>query len=132
MKWPFLLLAAVAVAGGCTQRAPKSLALCTQEAGITGQYSTTYTMGEGRVVNPGPNVTVDQALVANRCLKRLGSETGGTPGRLALRKSSTLPTEYPLLPGDASLWHSMTAEQQLRALEFLRDGSTIRSSLQPD
>jgi hypothetical protein len=40
-----------------------------------------------------------------------------------------LPVEYPLLPGDEALWQSLSVEQQQRALLFLRDGSTIRSSL---
>jgi hypothetical protein len=43
-----------------------------------------------------------------------------------------LPSGYPLLPGDAELWPSLTPAQQQRALQFLQDGSTIRSSLQAD
>lgn len=48
------------------------------------------------------------------------------PGKLPL------PTQYPLLPGDAELWATLTREQQERALQFLRDGSTIRASLEVD
>ena len=40
-----------------------------------------------------------------------------------------LPWDYPLMPGDAALWETLTVEQQQRALAFLSDGSTIRSSL---
>lgn len=43
-----------------------------------------------------------------------------------------LPTGYPLLPGDAELWATLTLEQQKRALLFLQDGSTIRASLRTD
>jgi hypothetical protein len=43
-----------------------------------------------------------------------------------------LPTGYPLLPGDAELWATLTLEQQRRALLFLQDGSTIRASLRTD
>jgi hypothetical protein len=43
-----------------------------------------------------------------------------------------LPVEYPLLPGDAELWPTLTLEQQKRALLFLKDGSTIRASLRTD
>lgn len=48
------------------------------------------------------------------------------PGKLAL------PVEYPLLPGDAELWDTLTLAQQQRALLFLRDGSTIRASLRTE
>ncbi|MCA0271456.1 MAG: hypothetical protein LCH69_05230 [Proteobacteria bacterium] len=43
-----------------------------------------------------------------------------------------LPTGYALMPGDEDLWYSLTLAQQQRALQFLQDGSTIRSSLEPD
>lgn len=129
MKWPFLLLSAVVVVAGCAQRGPKNLSLCTKEAGITGQYSTVYTIGDGVAVVPGPNVSPEQARAANACLTRPASQQQSLFGA---RKSSSVPSEYPLQPGDAALWQSLTAEQQLRALEFLRDGSTIRSSLKPD
>jgi hypothetical protein len=42
------------------------------------------------------------------------------------------PSGYPLLPGDEELWYSLTPAQQERAAQFLKDGSTIRSSLQAD
>lgn len=43
-----------------------------------------------------------------------------------------LPTGYPLLPGDAALWPTLTLKQQERAMFFLQHGGTIRSSLEPD
>ncbi len=43
-----------------------------------------------------------------------------------------LPVQYPLLRGDAELWPNLTLAQQQRALQFLGDGSTIRSSLEVD
>ncbi|PPB82146.1 hypothetical protein LV82_00068 [Albidovulum inexpectatum] len=54
------------------------------------------------------------------------TEQPAEPGKLPL------PTQYPLLPGDAELWATLTREQQERALQFLRDGSTIRASLEVD
>jgi hypothetical protein len=45
------------------------------------------------------------------------------PGKLPL------PAGYPLLPGDAELWPTLSREQQDRAMLFLKDGSTIRASL---
>jgi hypothetical protein len=43
-----------------------------------------------------------------------------------------LPVEYPLLPGDAERWNSLTLAQQQRALLFLKDGSTIGASMRTD
>lgn len=43
-----------------------------------------------------------------------------------------VPWDYPLMPGDASLWKTLSVEEQRRALDFLADGSTIRSSLGED
>ncbi len=43
-----------------------------------------------------------------------------------------LPVQYPLLPGDAELWPTLTLAQQQRAMLFLQDGSTIRASLRTD
>lgn len=45
---------------------------------------------------------------------------------------SALPAGYALMPGDAALWQSLTEAEQRRALAFLSDGSTIRSSLAGD
>lgn len=50
----------------------------------------------------------------------------------APRGLMNLPSGYALMPGDEDLWYSLTLTQQQRALEFLQDGSTIRSSLLPD
>lgn len=66
-----------------------------------------------------------------------------TPNQPALKKSSepvvkaapgklALPAGYALLPGDEELWPTLTREQQERALQFLKDGSTIRASLRAD
>lgn len=43
-----------------------------------------------------------------------------------------LPTQYPLMKGDAALWPTLTLEQQQRAVLFLQSGSSIRSSLAGD
>lgn len=52
--------------------------------------------------------------------------------RKAPRGLMNLPSGYPLMPGDEDLWYSLTLAQQQRALQFLQDGSTIRSSLEAD
>ncbi|WP_278923219.1 MULTISPECIES: hypothetical protein [Pseudophaeobacter] len=43
--------------------------------------------------------------------------------------SVPLPSDYALMPGDATLWETLTLDEQRRALAYLSDGSTIRSSL---
>ncbi|WP_347311262.1 hypothetical protein [Defluviimonas sp. SAOS-178_SWC] len=48
---------------------------------------------------------------------------------VAARGNLPLPVQYPLLPGDAELWPTLTVAEQQRALLYLKDGSTIRSSL---
>lgn len=52
--------------------------------------------------------------------------------RKARRGLTPPPAGYALLPGDEALWYSLTPAQQQRALDFLKDGSTIRSSLEAD
>lgn len=95
----------------------------------------------------GPTVTAEQAAIANQCLQRAlpgavtesearalsGAEAGAAT---AIPSGSTgalpLPSQYPLMPGDAALWPSLSTAQQERALAYLQSGSTIRSSLLPD
>lgn len=43
-----------------------------------------------------------------------------------------LPTQYPLMPGDAVLWPQLDDAQRARALSFLASGSTIQSSILGD
>lgn len=68
-------------------------------------------------------------------IQRITWETGEIP---QVRPAETrdgrleLPTAYPLRPGDAELWATLTRAQQERALAFLQSGSTIRSSLRGD
>lgn len=59
------------------------------------------------------------ALLLSACADRQVSQGSHVP----------LPWDFPLMPGDAALWETLTVEQQRRALTFLSDGSTIRSSL---
>ncbi|OYX43854.1 MAG: hypothetical protein B7Z02_07820 [Rhodobacterales bacterium 32-67-9] len=51
------------------------------------------------------------------------------PRQQTVRGNLPLPTQYPLMPGDADLWPTLTLAEQQRALLYLKDGSTIRSSL---
>lgn len=98
-------------------------------------------------VKPGPGGTQEGADALNACIRRKAAEAGATtvskpqPGAEANIKRTAqitspgrlpLPSQYPLEPGDAALWPTLTLEQQQRALLFLQDGSTIRSSLKED
>ncbi|MVO15060.1 hypothetical protein [Parasedimentitalea huanghaiensis] len=60
------------------------------------------------------------------------SSRAPVPEANAVSGNFDLPTQYPLMPGDTQLWKQLTAAQQQRAIEFLRGGSTIRSSLSGD
>lgn len=71
----------------------------------------------------------DEAVRNERQARREARRAGRTrtvlsPGQLPI------PNEYPLQPGDHELWVTLTPEQQARAMLFLQDGSTIRSSLE--
>lgn len=95
----------------------------------------------GRGIGKG----VSESILTNRyqtCLMRVGAAPGyatapkasvQTPSKTrVVRNVADLPAGYPLQPGDEYLWASLSPAQKQRALEFLRDGSTIRSSLQTD
>ena len=75
---------------------------------------------ESQLLANGPIGTVVRAPTATP--QPDGRNVGGLP----------LPTQYPLLPGDAELWPTLTRAQQQRAMQFLANGSTIRSSLKAD
>jgi hypothetical protein len=102
--------AAVAADGPRYTRKQRGAAVLSGGAGYHGSYLEGGT-GAGYVAS-APVQTVKA--------KRM--RRGGAP----------LPAGYPLLPGDEELWYSLTPAQQERAIAFLKDGSTIRSSLKAD
>ncbi|GHE01692.1 hypothetical protein U879_16355 [Defluviimonas sp. 20V17] len=85
-------------------------------------------------VRPGLNGTWPEANALNACIQqkaaRRAKAAPAAPAPRAAAGKLPLPTAYPLMPGDAALWPTLTLAQQRRALVFLRDGSTIRSSLE--
>ena len=106
---------------------------CLAEAGITGGYRETFELRGNRQivrVHPGPTVTATQAATANACIERATAAPDGVAERSG--GGLPLPTQYALMPGDAELWPQLTLAQQQRAMRFLDDGSTIRSSLRGD
>lgn len=71
-------------------------------------------------------------VLAGTTLALAGCASDADDLRRRVGLGAGLPTAYPLQPGDEQLWSGMTAPQRERALLFLQDGSTIRSSLKPD
>lgn len=143
-----LTLAGCASSGGSGSSAMaqrQAIFDCLDESGFREQVSLSVewagssAFGEGNSkvrLNAGGSVTEEFAASINVCADRklATSESTVTPERVARAVSGKLPlpTEYPLLPGDAELWPSLTLEEQQRAIEFLKSGSSIRSSLLPD
>jgi hypothetical protein len=84
------------------------------------------------VVFAGEGGDMRGEILMNACI---ADNLGTTVAELPKPKVKTpkgklpLPVEYPLLPGDDALWQSLSREEQERALLFLKDGSSIRSSL---
>ena len=114
------------------------VASCLEEASIQGvPVMTTRNEGYGDIpqVVASQDVSSIQADAANSCLNLYAGNayTAMVNNRANLMGGNLiLPSGYPLLPGDLDLWLTLTPEQQARALVFLRDGSTIRSSLLSD
>lgn len=111
----------------------RALQNCKRQTGVSGQYVVGPTAANGvPVVLAGTGGTLRGEVLLNTCIaQNLGTSVAALPAapqKVAAGKLP-LPTQYPLLPGDAELWASLTLEQQERALKFLADGGTIRGSL---
>ena len=133
----FAALAACSETGAQIQVPDSVVQSCKAEAGISGDVAVTYwNEGYGDIprIAPGLNATDYQAEVANSCISLFASNsyTNSVSRHSRFWNSLILPSGYPLLPGDIELWLTLTPEQQARALLFLQDGSTIRSSLEAD
>jgi hypothetical protein len=96
-----VFLAACSSYGGLNR---ESFAACINEAGITGPYSASSLLRNGRttfVVRTGPNVTEAQAAIADACIARTidsplptqNSVGGGLEQRTAVRTDGNLTTE---------------------------------------
>ena len=106
---------------------------CQRITGATGKYVIAGMGTNGvPVLAAGPNGNLRGEVLMNECIaQNLGTTTAvlPPPKTRTPRGKLPLPVQYPLLPGDAELWQSLTLEQQQRAMLFLKDGSSIRSSL---
>lgn len=144
------VLAALLLAG-CMDNAPnaydRAFSGCLAETGAPGRYTANpkelgpnglpvIRVAEGGTIRgqalmmacvearmrPGSGKVVTAAAAPPTVKPAPGRNVGGLP----------LPTQYVLMAGDAELWNTLTRAQQERALLFLRNGSTIRSSLLGD
>ena len=129
---PLVLL--TACGAGTATVSDSDLNACLIETRAPGQYTlsqTEFANSGAPAVFPAAGGTQSGAGMIQNCLARKANDgvktqdttnTGGLP----------LPVSYPLLPGDAELWPTLTRAQQERALAFLADGSTISASLKGD
>lgn len=154
LRGPVLCVAATAVLAGCSTGAGvghRSVKDCSDRvgfnqraaaaraSGVTGNIHATpeeqaaidacVTGGRGRVVAPAR--ARPPAPTAMKPIRTAVQPVPAAPAprQQALRGNLPLPSQYPLLPGDAELWPTLTLAEQQRALLYLKDGSTIRSSL---
>jgi hypothetical protein len=114
----------------------RALQNCKRQTGVPGAYVVGPKGTNGvPVVLAGQGGTLRGEVLLNSCISQnLGTTVAALPAapqKVAPGKLP-LPTQYPLQPGDAELWATLTREQQERALKFLADGSTIRGSLRTE
>ena len=118
---------------------PDYLALCLGQTRVSGNY----TIDAARVrqngypaVKVGNDGTAGQAVAVEECIQSRMIAANVAPSKPKAPPTAAgklpYPDEYTLQPGDAELWPTLTLAQQQRAIEFLKSGSTIRSSLDGD
>jgi hypothetical protein len=138
--WALILTMAGCVEQNTTLRPvpefDRALQNCKRQTSVPGQYVVGPKGTNGvPVVLAGQGGTLRGEVLLNTCISQnLGTSVAALPAapqKVAAGKLP-LPTQYPLLPGDAELWASLTREQQDRALVFLADGSTIRGSMRTE
>ncbi len=135
------LVTGMLILTACTTAPPKPnyLNLCLGQTRVTGNYSIDETRarqnGYPRVV-VGNGGTRGQAVALEECIQtrmiaaKVPPKKAKAPATVAGKLP--YPDDYVLQPGDAELWPTLTLAQQTRAIEFLKAGSTIRSSLDGD
>jgi len=138
-----LILAGVVLAGCVKPEPPKDYMLtCLHETGAKGSYVRSFEKVGANglsVILPAVGGDARGAVLMNACIEQHHREAGTLPnpaGPTAPKMMSngklSVPQGYALSPEDVALWKSLTPEQQKRAYEFLKSGSTIQSSLLED
>lgn len=143
-----LLLAPLMLAA-CTDGQPdafdQTLQTCLRSTGAPGAYTANRReTGENGlpVIRAGAGATIRGEVLMNGCVEARMTSTAGASGSVAVvsapvvkpakgpnKGGLALPSGFALMAGDAELWNSLSRAQQERALQFLKNGSTIRASL---
>lgn len=121
---------------------PKDYMLsCLHETRAKGSYVRSFEKirpnGLPKVV-PADGGNIRGAVLIEACIdshhKRAGTlpEDGQTEPVMLANGKLSVPQGYNLSTHDRALWPSLTLQQQKRALAFLKEGSTIQSSLLED
>jgi hypothetical protein len=135
------MLAGTLVLAACSEPPPKPdfLKACLGQTRVTGDYTIDQTKVRRNgypVVNVGRGGTKGQAVALEECIQERMIAANVPPNKPKAPPTAAgklpYPDEYVLQPGDDALWPTLTLEQQKRAIEFLKAGSTIRSSLDGD
>ena len=137
MKRAALLLTGLLLVGCANGRNSSDLMVsCMFETDAPGSYTAAANVqgADGLpVVVPAKGGTASGAAAISACMDRRASAE-----KVAIRNANAtttapggqaLPTDYPLMPGDAELWAGLSPAQRRLALSYLRSGGTIRSSL---
>lgn len=135
------MLTGLMILAACTTTppGPDYLALCLGQTRVSGNYSIDETRVRQNgypAVRVGNDGTAGQAVALEECIQTRMVADNAPPNKPkappTVAGKQPYPDEYTLQPGDADLWPTLTLAQQQRAIEFLKSGSTIRSSLDGD
>ncbi len=138
-----LVLGGVVLAACVKPEPPKDYMLtCLHETGAKGSYvkSTDRFGANGLpVILPAAGGDARGAVLMNACVEQHNREAGTLPNpagpsapKMMSNGKLSVPQGYDLSTEDVALWKTLTLEQQKRAYEFLKSGSTIQSSLLED
>lgn len=135
-----LLAAALGVAGVIPAAASATASYTLTKRCVDASGFTDRAVRDPAYISGKVYADAKELAYINRCVRAVT----GTPQRIrnvqagagsapsathAVRGALPLPSQYPLMRGDAALWGNLTMAQQRRAMQFLQSGSTIRSSL---
>ncbi len=138
-----MVLGGVVLAGCVKPEPPKDYMLaCLHETGAKGSYvrSVDQVGPNGLpVILPAAGGNARGAVLMNACVEQHNKDAGTLPNpagpsapKMMSNGKLSVPQGYDLSPEDVTLWKSLTLQQQKRAYEFLKSGSTIQSSLLED
>ena len=142
---PLIVVAGLTMAscGSAPVGHPKDYVLtCLHETGAKGSYVRSDEQiaanGLAKII-PAEGGDMRGAVLMEACIEEQHKRAGTLPKVSAPSAPTmmstgklTVPQGYNLSAEEVALWKSLTVEQQKRAYEFLKTGSTIQSSLLED